>query len=396
MAIRRLPNGRWLARVFLDYNGPNGKRRDASKVFDDETEAKAWEVVQEQQKKRGEATTRTRESVRQYLTRWLDDGLVRRDVRERTRRGYAEDLRRYVLPNVPAVRLDQFGRRHVRMLAATLLKQQVRRGGKVKDDALTLSTTKVRHALAALSAAMGDAMDDGLIRENPVTKIRLPKRERTEGRWLDRGQVRALLDANRDDPMVALWGLLAFTGMRPGEALGLRWEMVDLDGASLRVEESLTPQKAAPGWTLTPPKTARSRRRIPLSAEVVRLLDAHRSRQSVERIIAGSAYEDFGAGGFVFSGPTGSPMREDGLARRLAATCARAKVATVTPYALRHTAASLMLAAGTPLVVVSRHLGHTTIGLTADTYSHLTSELQQQAVEQLSAYMAEAPKGSET
>lgn len=387
MAIQRLANGRWLARVFLDYHGPGGRRRDTSKVFDSEVDAKEWAVAQERAKQRGEAQPRTRMTVRSYLERWLDEGLSDRDIRERTKAGYRADLKRYILPNVPSVRLDQFGRQHVRRIVATLLRQKVKRG-KERE----LSVRKIRHALTALRVAMADAIDDGLLRgENPVHEIRLPSGERRQGQWLDRAKAQALLAANGDDPLLVLWALLLYCGCRPSEALALRWENVDLERGLLRVEESLTPRKGDPAWVLTEPKTQRSRRSLPIPAEVVRLMESHRSRQQVERIVAGSAYQDHGAGGFCFAQGNGAPLREDGLARRLAAACTRAKIETVTPYQLRHTAASLMLAAGVPLIVVSRHLGHSTVTLTADVYGHLTSELQEQAMEQLSAYMASKP-----
>ena len=396
MAVRRLPNGKWLARVFLDYGGPKGRRRDTSMVFDGELDAKAWEVAQAKQKKKGEATPRTRETIRQYLESWLDCGLTGRNIRERTWDGYAWLVRRYILPNVPAVRLDQFGTRHVRTLAATLLKQRVARGKTPKageeDQRPMLSRTTVKDALRALSVAMSDAVEEGLIGENPLKRmakrIRLPQGDPKEVPWLGREELRALIDSGRDDPLTPLWGLLAYSGLRPGEGLGLLWENCDLEGGVIRVEWSLTPGKGSAEPTLTRPKTHRSRRTVPIPGEAVALLEAHRRRQEIERIVAGSKWVDRG---FVFCGPMGEPLRHDGLARRLAKACKRAKVPVVSPYGLRHGHASLLLEAGVPLVSVSRRLGHSTISLTADTYTHERDETQVRAAEQFGAFMA--PKG---
>jgi hypothetical protein len=168
--------------------------------------------------------------------------------------------------------------------------------------------------------------------------------------------------------------------MRPGEYLGLRWADVDLERGRVVVQRAVAWQAGA--WSFTEPKTPRSRRSIPLPPSVVRLLREHRRQQAAERLAAGHRYQHLD---LVFATETGTPIDLRNLAQRhfKAVLKAAGLPPTIRLYDLRHTSATLLLAAGEHPKVVSERLGHATILLTLDTYSHVLPTMQQGAAERL-------------
>jgi integrase len=397
-AIRKLPTGRWLARVYVPRAArTDGRtwREDRSKTFATEREAKSWAREEEGKVERGESVRPTTLTLSAWVEDWLAKRLALRPVDDRTREKYEADLRRYALPAIGGVKLTNLTRPAVRDFAASLLLRQATAGGKPVEGR-TLSPRTVRHVLRALGSALADAAEDGLIVKNPVTKIPLPKCPARERSPWTAVQTRTFLNAAADDLLGAYWIVQPLTGMRPSEGLALMWGDVDLERGALRVSRSLKPVKKTRGdgrvWRLGEPKTAKSRRLLSLPAEAVDALKRHRDRQQIERLIAGEKYRDHG---FVFSQPNGEPYREDGLSRRLRRVCERANVPVVTPYDLRHLCASLMLESGVGLKLVSAQLGHASITLTADTYLHVRDSVQAQAVEQFAAFLSPSKAGAQ-
>jgi integrase len=161
-----------------------------------------------------------------------------------------------------------------------------------------------------------------------------------------------------------------------GELLGLRWQDVALDAGILKVEHTLL--RLRDGLQLTEPKTARSRRRIALTPQAVDALRQHRARQAAERLRLGAAWEDHD---LVFANEIGKPIEAGNLLRRsFWPLLAKARLQRIRFHDLRHTAATLMLQQGVHPKVVSELLGHSSIGLTLDVYSHVIPDMQQHAV----------------
>jgi len=165
--------------------------------------------------------------------------------------------------------------------------------------------------------------------------------------------------------------------MRPCEYLGLHWSDVDLDRGQVTVTHSLTWGKSE-GWSLTEPKTPRSKRTIPLPASMTRLLVDHRRRQNEARLKAGKKYKNHG---FVFAMEFGAPVRLRYLDRyHFKPTLKRAELpATMRVYDLRHSSATLLLAVGENVKVISERLGHASVTLTLDVYSHVLPGQQEAA-----------------
>lgn len=388
----------YMAVVFRGYETkPDGsrKRLEHTKTFRLKHEAEKWYREQKTALERKEWVQLSTMTLGQYLDQWEQGGLKLGSQSQRTKDSYRELLRLYVRPHIGSVKLAQLTRLDVQRVAATVLAQPKTSGGKamLNEDGTareTISPVTVRRALAALSIALNAATEHRLIAANPAQRIRLPRVETKPIKWLAREELNALLTGTVDDRHGVMWHLLAFTGLRPGEALGLAWAHVDLEAGVVRVQRSLgRMKKGADGkaWRLADTKTRKSRRTVPLPEAVTRALRSHRARQAEERLEAGEKYRDYGDGGFVFAKPDGSPYRAESQLQVLHRALARLGLPKVDLYSLRHAAASLRLHAGVPLKVVSELLGHSSIVLTADTYSHVTDQLQQDASDQFTAYM---------
>jgi integrase len=184
-------------------------------------------------------------------------------------------------------------------------------------------------------------------------------------------QIAAFLDFVNHDRLYAMWWLIALRGLRRGEAAGLRWIDVDLDTHVLMIGQ----QRIAYGHTVAvgPPKTAASRRTIALDPHTVRVLRAHRRRQQTEAKLAGQRWED---SGYVFTTVDGSPLHPDWLTRTFGRLVNDSGLPPVRLHDLRHGAASLAHAAGADLKTVQELLGHSSIVLTADTYTSVLSQMQ--------------------
>jgi integrase len=403
MAVRQLKKtGKWMATVYRGYEQQADgtlKKRANAKCFDTKKQAMAWERGQQNALDDGSWVPPHTKTVSQFLSEWEEGALALGPQSERTKESYGELLRLYVLPHLGSVKLATLTKPVVERMAAKLVKQPVTSGGKVLvpkegEPVQMLSPVTVRRALAALSVALNAAVAQRLLATNPAQKITLPRAPRKRIQWLTREQRAVLIAGSAEDRHGALWHTLADSGLRPGEALGLAWAHVDLDAGVIRVMRAIGRKKkdaAGRTWRLDDPKTATSRRAVPIGAALVQALLRHRDRQTAERLVAGDRYRTYEDGGFVFAGELGEPMREDALLQVFHRTLARLGLPRVSLYSLRHAHATWLLEGGTPLKTVSERLGHSSIVLTADVYSHVSAEFQRHAVEQLEAYLLAAP-----
>ena len=173
-------------------------------------------------------------------------------------------------------------------------------------------------------------------------------------------------------------------GLRRGETLGLAWNDVDLDDGTLTVRQAL--QRIDGKLRLTPPKTKRSRRTIALPQTVVAALRMHRARQLQERLLAGSRWHD---SGLVFTTTIGTPLEPRNVTRDFQRILAKAGLPRIRLHDLRHGCATLLLAQGVQPRVVMDILGHSTISVTMDTYSHVLATMRRDAADQIDAVLAE-------
>jgi len=264
-----------------------------------------------------------------------------------------------------------------------------------------VSPATLRRIHATLRAALNAAVRAGLISVNPGRWPELPKAARprpqvwtpalTE-RWQRDGwrpavgvwtaaQTAQFLRQVRGHRLYALFHLVALRGLRRGEAAGLRWSDLDLDAGTLNVTGQL--QQLGGRMVAGPPKSDAGRRVIALDKTTIAALREHWFRQHAERA-GGSGWTQTG---YVFTTRAGKPVGPDRMTRLFRALVTESGLPPVTLHGLRHGAATLALAAGTDLKVVQDQLGHSTITLTADTYTSVFPETARTAADNTAALL---------
>jgi integrase len=187
-------------------------------------------------------------------------------------------------------------------------------------------------------------------------------------------QLQAFLTTVAGERLSPLWHLVAMTGMRRGEALGLRWIDVDLENARLAVRRALIPTST--GVVVSEPKTAKGRRVIALDPGTVEVLKAQAARQLEEQQ---QWDQERLAARLVFTREDGAALDPEAVTRQFRRAVARSMLPPIRLHDLRHTHATLALQAGIHPEVVSERLGHAIIAITLDTYSHAIPAMQEKA-----------------
>jgi integrase len=232
----------------------------------------------------------------------------------------------------------------------------------------------VQYVHATIRKALNDAVRWGLLVRNPAVYAAPPKPHRGELQTWTAEELRQFLESVRDDRLYAAWRLAALTGMRRGEVLGLRWADLDMDGGWLSVRQTLVVVDNHP--QLSQPKTARGSRRLALDPGTMADLRAHHRLQAAERLTAGPTWSNEG---LVFTCLDGRALHPEYVRRLFDRHLHRAGLPRIRFHDLRHTHATLALQAGVHPKVVSERLGHTTVAMTLDIYSHAIPALQQDA-----------------
>jgi integrase len=297
----------------------------------------------------------------EYLEQWL--ATVKPNLRPTTHGGYSRSIT-HIVWKLGHVRLTELTPLQIET-AYTELMEQGRYGR-------PLAAKSVRHVHTALRRALGDAERLGVIARNAARLARPPTYHPPEMLTWSAEDLGLFLEQSRGDRLHTAFVLLATTGMRRGEVMGLRWRDVNLDGGWLSVEQTLTTVEDR--ILIGPTKTPRSRRRIALDPATIATLRRHRAAQAEERLAAGELWVD--DNDLVFRQQDGAPMHPDVLTRRFKRLAADAGLRRLRgPHNLRHTWATLALQAGIHPKVVSDRLGHATIAITIDTYSHVIPAL---------------------
>jgi integrase len=357
-------DGRWSATLRLEY----GRR----KTLYGRTRAEVQTKLRQLQRDRelGVIVGGPSVSVANYLARWLDEA-ARLKVRPKTFISYSLNVRR-LNPLIGRIRLAQ-------------LTPQAIQGAYARLSAQGLAPRSVRQAHVVLHSALRQAMRWGMVGRNAADGVIVPRPEPSEMATLTSEQLHKLFEATHGQALHAVWVLLATTGLREGEALGLRWSDIDMEKATLVVRRALQRHGSA-GLVMVDPKTARSRRTIHLSQVAVKALTEHRAQQREMRLLAGAAWRtDFGD--LVFCARTGGPMGSSWLNVVFKRELAKAGLPRIRIHDLRHTAATLLLTRGVHPKVVQDMLGHSTVTLTLDTYSHVTPALHKEAADHMDALL---------
>lgn len=354
-SIRQRADGRWEARAVFNESGRSRRRS-----FFGRTAAEARKKMRDAMRHAEDnlPIPDGRLAVKTYLANWLQG--------QRSRLS-AESLRRYA---GRLARLDPYigDARLVKLQPADIRAAYAGIGQEV-------SGTTVQLIHGVLHVALRDAEVDGLIARNPASLVRPPARTTEEYRSLNPLDARALLTAAKGDPLEAFYLTAVTCGLRLGELQALKWPDLDLDLGRLTVRRTL----AVDGKPVFSPSTSKKnhQRTVRLAAATIESLECHKAVQAAQRAAAGDAWNEHG---LVFTNAVGNPLDGRNIrARSFPRLLARAGLAPMRFHDLRHSAASLLLADGVPVKVVSEMLGHTDVATTLRIYAHVIEGAQEQA-----------------
>jgi len=368
----RRSDGRWVA--VLDLGWENGRRKRKSFYGKTAAEVQDQLLTARSDHSRGLPIAIDKENVGQFLDRWLEDS-VKPSVRPLTYQQYHQHVRLYIGPALGRLKLSKLTPREVQ----TFLNGQTKKG---------LSPRTAQLSLVILRRALQQAVKWSLVGRNVAKLVDSPKVRRPEVKPLDPDQARIFLDAAQGERLEALYSVALSLGLREGEALGLRWCDVDLDKRRLSIRQSLQrvggKRFGEPGrLQFVEPKTERSRRTLHMPTAIVRALPAHRVRQLQERLLAGSEWKE---NGLVFTTTIGTPLEPRSAVSDFKRILAKAGLpGSIKFHDLRHSAASLLLAQGVQLRAIMELLGHSTIALTANTYTHLMPSMMEEMADKMDA-----------
>lgn len=363
--LRKRSKGTWTLTVDLGLDPVTGKRRQTYRTVKGtkkEAEAALAELVRSVET--GLDFDSSRLTVGDYLEKWLDASSKR--VKQRTFARYSELLRLHVIPIVGSLPLAKLKPLHLEKVYSS-----------AEDKGL--SKQSVLHIHRVAYTALRQAVRWQLVGRNVAEAVIPPRPDRRNLAALEPADVRELFKAVAGTHLETPTILAVGTGMRLGEVLGLRWRDVNLKRAELRITQTLQIT-----MVFDTPKTHRSMRTVTLPKFVIAALRRHRKDQNERRLRLGESWTEMD---LVVDDGSGGPMRPAVVSRQFRAATRKVGL-DLTFHGLRHGHASLMLAAGEHLKVVSEQLGHSTIGITGDLYTHVAPAVRREAANKLDALLA--------
>jgi integrase len=357
-SISKRADGRWMARLTL--------RDGTRKTFYAKTRQEAARLLASALRDfdKGLPIVGEKQTVAQYLTTWLVT--IKPTLRESAWARYEELSRLHIIPTLGALVLSRLTAQHLNALYAQKL-----------EEGLSPSTVNYIHR--TLHKALQDALRADLVQRNVADLDTAPRKAETKIEVFNAEQARIFLEAIRGDRLEALYVMAITTALREGELLALRWQDVDLNTGFAQVRS--THRKMKGRFIINSPKTARGRRKVALTTIAVEALKQHRERQQVERLEAGLAWHE---NDLVFPNELGERM--NGITvycQRFLPLLKRAGLPPIRFHDLRHTSATLLLLQGIHPKVVSEMLGHSTVSITLDLYSHVLPDMQREATKAL-------------
>lgn len=348
--VYQLANGKWAGSVSLGY-GQDGRRK--RRVFYGETKGAVLEKLERfrQDNRDGVAVDPSKETLGEFLDHWLADEVLPNRARG-THKSYSDTIRLHVKPHVGRVRLSQLQAEHIVSLYGTLVKNGV-----------PARTRELVHAV--LHRAMKRAVIRRRISWNPVTAVERPKVVKQEKTVVNAQQAARLLEAAAGHRLESIFMVVMATGLRQGEAFGLRWRDIDIDGSRLHVRHSL--EELNGRLSLKEPKSKKSRRTVELSKLAVDALKDHRKRMLAEGYYAPDRP--------VFCDTEGGFLRKSNFARKVYGPLRKAAgLPAVGFHQWRHFHATLMVENGADARVLQERLGHADVSTTLRFYVHPREE----------------------
>lgn len=358
--IIKVGDKKYLIRISLGKDA-NGKRRYFNKTI--HATAKEAEDYKNRKLRERDLGTTAGPNVAllgDWITHWLGS-VISASVRPVTLDQYNYLARAYVLPLLGDVRLCDLKRGVIQEWVQELIGR-------------ALSPSTIRLAASVLHNSLEELVTRGELPANPAKGIALPKIEKAEVTSLTVDESRTLLAGIRNTPFEALWALLLLTGVRPAEALALRWR--DVDGGVLKISRSLS--WTSDGPQIAPPKTSAGRRAIPLPDYVIQVLAERKASKDAT-----------GADDLIFATAGGTPLEWRVIKRRhFKPLLKKLGLPSIRGYDLRHTCTTLMIEAGVSPAAITERLGHVSTAFLLDTYSHVLPHHQIEATKKMGDLLA--------
>lgn len=300
-------------------------------------------------------------TLAEYLELWLNE-YAKNNLSPRGFERYSGIIRKHLIPDLGKVILTQLKPEHLQKHYTTKL-----------NNGLSARTVRYHHAL--IHVALQTAVKWGLVSRNVADAVDPPRIRRNEMQTWDEDEVNQFLEYAKDSPYYSLFYTALFTGMRRSESLALRWQDIDFIYGQIYVNRSLHQLKDG-SFIFTQPKSAKSSRTIALTPSTILMLKEYQEQQRLERDMSGNLLTD---NDLVFSNLEGKPLRPNTITRAWTTLAAKCGLKVIRLHDARHTHASLMLKQGIHPKVVQERLGHSSIQMTIDTYSHVAPGIQEAA-----------------
>jgi integrase len=349
----------WLVRVYVGRDPETGTRKYHNQTIHGPfREAQRFLNLKLQQRENGRVSRAVAMSLNQFLDQWLPT-VVKARVRASTFRNYETLLRLHIRPSLGSRLIGNISQIDIQILYA----QMFERG---------LSARTIEYTNAVLKSAFRQAVRWKMLAEDPSAGVDLPRIKRKEMEALSVEECRRFLEVAEKSEWFPLLALALTTGMRPSEYLALKWSDIDWQRGTASVCRTIL--VAGSSWTFDDTKRKRSRRIVKLQNFVIKVLRDLRENREGER--EGNCFSPHE---LVFISAAGLPLKQRAVKREFRRLLAIAGIRSVRLYDLRHTAATLGIAAGVSVKAISDQLGHASISFTLERYSHVLPSIQDEA-----------------
>ncbi len=367
---------RWRGQVYIGRDPSDGRPKYRSKTFDSSPEAWKWVRSELHAMDEGTRIDPSKTTLGEHLIEWLE-ACAKGSTSPKTAERYEEIIRTHLIPNLGKVPLSQLRPQDIQRYYTYARTRG--RLAKNNEGKTGLSPRTVLHHHRLLHRALEQAVKWRLIIRNPCDDVDPPKVERTEHGFFTREEVAAILEAARDSLYYMPCVIAVSTGMRRGEILALRWTDCDMQRCVITVARSLEETRA--GLRFKEPKSGR-KRRVPMVPALAGALKEHMQR---ERILAKELCRK--PSELVICDDEGKPLRPDYISDNFCSVLRRAGLPRKGFHTFRHTFATFALQAGVPIKVLQEWLGHSTISITLDTYSHVMTSMHEDSSQRIAGIL---------
>jgi integrase len=370
-SIRQRPGGRWECRVTVGVDAGTGKpvRRSIYGSTQKEVREKKTAILKALDSGTYQAPDKT--TVSEWMHQWLTTFCVTK-VKPLTYSSYEGAIRRYIVPEIGALRVQEVKGVHIQKLYNSMI-------------AAGLSPKTVKNTAAILHKSFSIAMKQGIIQHNPCDGAELPKSTQKEIKPLTDAEIPLFLSAIENHPFRNAYALCLFAGLREAECLGLTWAQVNFDARRLTISQQLQKERKKGGRYYIAPTTKSGKPRQIAPPDIAfKYLAAERRRQIENRLAAGEHWSN--PDDLVFTNELGQHLKPMTFYKHFKQIAAQIGRPDARPHDLRHTAATVAIASGADIKSVQDLMGHASASFTLNVYAHTSEQMKQDTAARMQSY----------